>query len=197
MTVNWSSYTVIMGPAWIGHNLTITTNKIVMGPVYVGNDLYIGGSSQVTLKGTIWVGGRLTIANGAYIQGPYTIVANNIVISGSAQVELARGNVPFLIALGTTGENGNAVDITGSASTSAIIYAPNGTVSITGGVGANGYNVYGSVVAKNVIMAGSTGVKYLTGLRTMPYEPGWGLGPGPGSGSGLGGKVELTAYDFQ
>jgi len=197
MTVNWSSYTVIMGPAWIGHNLTISTDKIVMGPVYVGNDLYIGGSSQVTLKGTVWVGGKLTIANGAYIQGPYTIVANSIVISGSAQVELVRGNVPFLIALGTTGEDGNVVNITGSASTSAIIYAPNGTVSITGGVGANGYNVYGSVVAKNVVMAGSTGVKYLTGLRTMPWDPGWGLGPGPGSGSGLGGKVELTAYDFQ
>lgn len=197
MTANWSSYMIIMGPAWIGNNLTISTDKITMGPTYVGNDMYIGGSSKVTLQGTVWVGGRLTIAGSAYVQGPYTIVADSIVISGSAQVELAKGNVPFLIALGTTGQDGNAVNITGSASTSALIYAPNGTVSITGGVGANGYNVYGAVVAKDVIMTGSTSVKYLTGIRTMPYAPGWGLGPGPGSGGGLGGTTTITAFDYE
>ncbi|GEM_PF-2032488 len=197
LTVNWSSYTIITGPAWVGGNCSISTDKITMGPVYVGGDLYIGGSSKVTLKGTVWVVGKLTIAGSAYIQGPYTLVADCISIEGSAQVELARGNVPFLIARGTTGAGGYAVNITGSASTSAIIYAPNGTVSITGGVGSNGYNVYGAVIGKEVRMTGSTSVKYLTGIRTMPFAPGWGLGPGPGSGGGLGGTTQITAFDYQ
>jgi len=198
MSVVWSSYTVVMGPAWIGNNLSISTDKLTMGPTYVGHDMTIGGSSKVTLKGTVWVGGKLTIGGSAYIQGPYTLVANCISIEGSAQVELAKGNVPFLIALGTTGAGGYAVNIIGSASTSAIIYAPNGTVSITGGVGSNGYNVYGAVVGKSVNMQGSTSVKYLTGIRWMEWPPGWGLGTSYGSEStGTGGTSKITALDYE
>lgn len=59
----------------------------------------IGIVILATVGATMLLG---TYAGCAYIQGPYTLVADSISLKGSAQVELVGGNIPFLIARGTT-----------------------------------------------------------------------------------------------
>ncbi len=187
--INWSSYNITMGPAWIGGNLNISTNTITMGPVYVVGDMTISGSSNVTLKGTVYVEGNLSISGGAVVQGPYTIVAKQITVSGNSDVHLDKGNIPFFIAY-----DGDFI-ISGSSHIAAVIYAPNGSADISGGTPSDfGYNIYGAVVAKNVIMSGSTTVKYMTGIETLPWPPGWGLGGGPAGGGGTS-VTTVLGYD--
>jgi len=189
--INWSSYNITMGPAWIGGNLNISTNTITMGPTYVVGDMAVSGSSKVTLKGTVYVGGKLVISGSALVQGPYTIVAKSIEVTGDSGVQIAKGNVPFIIAY-----NGD-FKISGSSQIAAVIYAPNGTAYISGGTPDDtGYNVYGAVVAKSVVMSGSTTVKYMTGIQTLPWPPGWGLGGGPAGGGGTP-ETTVVGYDYR
>ena len=161
-----------------------------MGPTYVVGDMTVSGSSNVTLKGTVYVEGKLTISGSALIHGPYTIVAKEIVVSGNSGVQIDKGDVPFMIAY-----NGG-VTISGSSYMAAVIYAPNGTATISGGTGSLGYNVYGAVVAKEVVMTGSTTVKYMTGIQTLPWPPGWGLGGGPAGGGGTT-TTTVLGYDYR
>jgi Tfp pilus assembly protein PilX len=185
-TINWSSFNITMGPAWIGGNLNISTNTITMGPTYVVGNMTVGGSSQVTLKGDVYVEGTLTISAGTNVQGPYALVGKSVVLNGGSSTQLGKGNVPFVIAF-----NGN-VDIGGSAILSAVVYAPNGQAHLSG----TG-TVFGAVVARSVLMEGSSVVNYMSGIRTMPWPAGWGLGPGPGAGGGLGGTTMITAFDYE
>ena len=184
-SINWSSYNITMGPAWIGGDLNISTNTITMGPTYVVGDMTIGGASKVTLKGTVYVTGKLTIGSGTYVQGPYTLVGREVELSGGSSTQLNKGNVPFIIAY-----NGD-VDIGGSAIASAVIYAPNGQAYLHG----TG-TVYGAVVAKSVLMDGSAKVNYMTGIETLPWPPGWGLGGGPAGGGGTT-VTTVLGYDYR
>ena len=190
-SINWSSYNITMGPAWIGGNLNISTNTITMGPTYVVGDMSISGSSNVTLQGTVYVEGNLSISGGAVVQGPYTIVAKQITVSGNSDVHIDKGSVPFMIAY-----DGDFI-ISGSSHIAAVVYAPNGTANVSGGTPSDsGYNIYGAVVAQNVIMSGSTTVKYMTGLETLPWPPGWGLGGGPAGGGGTT-VTTVLGYDHR
>jgi hypothetical protein len=45
-------------------------------------------------------------------------------------------------------------------------------------------------------MEGSTQIKYLSGIRTMPWPPGWGLGGGAGGGGGTP-TTTLLGYDYR
>lgn len=168
-------------PGWTSgtHNL---------GPAYFDTSISIGGSNTIVLTGDIWVNGTLTITGGALVKGPYTIVANEITVSGGSSVMLAKGNVPLMIS-----QYGD-FHISNSAQIAAIVYAPNGQVHISGGVGPNGYNLYGAAVGKSVLMEGSTQIKYLSGIRTMPWPAGWGLGPGPGQSTGV---PTVVGYDYR
>jgi hypothetical protein len=162
-----------------------------IGPANFDGNISIGGSNTIILTGDVYVRGKLTITAGALVQGPYTLIASSVEVSGGSGVELAKGNIPLFIAM-----TGN-FDILNSAQISGVVYAPNGTATISGGTGPNGYNLYGAVVAQSVVMAGSTQVKYLSGIRMMPWPTGWGLGPGPGQGGSGGGTSAVTAYDYE
>jgi cytoskeletal protein CcmA (bactofilin family) len=165
-----------------------TSGTHSIGPAYFDGDITIGGSNTITLTGDVYVNGGLTITGGALVQGPYCIVAHEITVSGGSSVILAKGNIPLMIS-----RDGD-FHISNSAQIAAIVYAPNGQVHISGGVGANGYNLYGAAVGKSVLMEGSTQIKYLSGIRTMPWPAGWGLGPGPGQGTGT---PTVVGYDYR
>jgi hypothetical protein len=161
-----------------------------LGPANFDHDISIGGSNTIVLTGDIYVRGNLTITGSAVVQGPYTIVADEITVNGASSAMLASGNIPLMIA-----QSGD-FHISNSAQVSAIVYAPNGQLHITGNVGSNGYNLYGAAVAKSVVMEGSTQIKYLSGIRTMPWPPGWGLGGGAGGGGGTP-TTTLLGYDYR
>jgi cytoskeletal protein CcmA (bactofilin family) len=188
-TIDINSYITQAKGTGSQHNPSIPNyGTVSIGPAYFDGDVSIGGSVTVNLTGPIYVAGKLTIGAGATVQGPYTIVANQIVVSGGSGVQLAKGSIPFMIATSSNTINSNpAFLVSGSAQISAVVYAPNGKAYISGGVGSNGYNVYGSVVAKSIELAGSTSIKYLTGIRLMSQIP----------GPGTGGTASLMRYDYR
>ena len=161
-----------------------------VGPGYVNGNVTIGGSNTVVLQGNLHVTGTLTITNSAVVKGAFTVISDGALnISGAASAALAAGNIPFFITTvaDTTGKNPTyAVTIGGSAEIVAVIYAPNGTASLSGGVGSDGYNVYGSVIAKSVSVH-SMVIKYLTGVHSETQIP----------GAGTGGTASLMRYDYR
>jgi hypothetical protein len=148
-----------------------------LGPAYITGDLTIAGSVTCHLKGTVYCTGNLDIAGSALLDGPYTIVCGGtLTIEGAANANLAAGNIPFIICQGTT------VTIDGSGQAAAVVYAPNATATISGA----GY-IYGSVIAKSIVMEGSGTIKYLSGIHSETQIP----------GAGLGGTPLLIGYNYQ
>ena len=148
------------------------------------------GINMVVLQGNLHVTGTLTITNSAVVKGAFTgSIRWRVEHKRSGVAVLAAGNIPFFITTvaDTTGKNPTyAVTIGGSAEVVAVIYAPNGTASLSGGVGSDGYNVYGSVIAKSVSIH-SMVIKYLTGVRSETQIP----------GAGTGGTASLMRYDYR
>jgi cytoskeletal protein CcmA (bactofilin family) len=188
-TIDINSYITQAKGTGSQHNPSIPSyGTVSIGPAYFDGDVSMGGSVTVNLTGPIYCAGKLTITAGATVKGPYPIVANQIEVSGGSGAQLAKGSIPFMIATSSNTNNSNpAFLVSGSAQISAVVYAPNGKVYISGGVGSNGYNVYGSVVAKSLQLDGSTSIKYLTGIRLMSQIP----------GPGTGGSATLVRYDYR
>ena len=193
-TLTISKYT---GPADAGINYTGQASNwrsgdhiYYVGPGYVNGNVTIAGAVTIVLTGNLHIKGTLTITNGALVKGPYTVICDGpMTFSGGAIANLAAGNIPFFI---TTSPNiggkkpAYAVSIGGSAAVAAVIYAPNGTAYLSGGVGADGYNVYGSVIAKNVTVNSMT-IKYLSGIHSETQI----------EGTGTGGTASLVGYDYR
>jgi len=196
-------------PAYVPQNITVENyvsesmagtlysappswGTIYIGPGHYNGDVTFGGSLTVYIQGPIYASGSIEIANSAVVSGAYPIVAeNNVTISGDARAQLAKDAVPLIVA-----RNGD-ISVSGSSAASAMLYAPNGTATISGGTPSPpGFNVYGSVVAKDVNMSGSTTIKYMTGVRTLPWPPGWGLGGGPAGGGGTT-VTTVLGYDYR
>ncbi|MGA2368079.1 MAG: hypothetical protein ABSF74_05880 [Dehalococcoidia bacterium] len=192
-TVTLSNFT---GPADAGMNYTGQsanwanggTTYTLPGAGHVDSDATIGGSNTVVLNGNLHVKGKLTITGSGVVKGAYTIVVDGaLVVSGAASANLVAGNIPFIIVEGTGNTKSNpAVDISGSAEVSAVIYAPNGLAYLHGGPGSDGYNVYGSVIAKSMEVDSMT-IKYLSGIHSETQIP----------GAGLGGTPVLIGYNYQ
>jgi hypothetical protein len=165
------------------------TTYTLPGAGYVNGDATIGGSNTVILNGNLHVKGKLTITGSGVVKGAYTIIVDGaLVVSGGASASLAAGNIPFIIVEGTGSTKSNpAVDISGSAEVAAVIYAPNGFAYLHGGPGADGYNVYGSVIAKSGIEVDSMTIKYMSGIHSETQIP----------GAGLGGVPVLIDYNYQ
>ncbi|RPJ64295.1 MAG: hypothetical protein EHM12_00005 [Dehalococcoidia bacterium] len=85
------------------------------------------------------------------------------------------------------GNSDPAFLMSGGPQISAIVYAPNGKAYLSGGSGPDGYSVWGSVVARNLLMDGSTSIQYLSGIHTMSHIP----------GPGIGGTANLERFDYR
>jgi Tfp pilus assembly protein PilX len=192
-TVTTSNFTT---PADNGFNYTPQSSSWANGGTpytlvagYVNGAANMAGSNTFTLTGNLHVKGNLSIGGSAVIKGAYTIIVDGeLIVSGSASAKLVTaGNVPFIIVQGngTTTKN-PAVDISGSAEVAAIIYAPNGMAYLHGGTGSDGFNVYGSVIAKSIEVDSMT-IEYLSGIHSETQIP----------GAGLGGKPLLIGYNYQ
>ena len=179
-TLTISNFT---GPADAGTNYTSQATSwksggpstYNIGPGYVNGNVTIAGSNTVVLQGNLHVKGTLTIGGSGIVQGPYTIVADDkISISGGSSAQLVAGNIPFIITQSTHSTRAFYVN---SVAVAAVIYAPNGGATISGGTPSpQGYNVYGSVIAKSVTISGSSTIKYLAGIHSETQIPGAGTG---------------------
>ena len=136
-----------------------TNSDKPLGPLHITGNLNIGGNATVTLGGTVYVDGNISMQGDSDMVGGYDIVAEgNITLRGNGKIDPA--DFPFVIS--TEGD----VTITGNSYTSAIVYAPNGDITLTG----SGM-LYGAAVGESVIGWGSGEINYPPGLvagRDLP-----------------------------
>ena len=133
-----------------------------LGPAHITGNLIISENQIVTLTGTVWVDGTITMTGNTRIEGGETIVAvGDIQVTGNTKLD--ADNTPLIIS--TDG----SITVTGDSWTTAILYAPNGDIMLSGNS-----MVCGAVVGRNITAEGNNEVEYLMGLRGCDDLPGAG-----------------------
>ncbi|MDQ3076561.1 MAG: hypothetical protein M3Q63_00690 [bacterium] len=166
---------------WIYNgNLTIGSVGTTTGPMVVNGDLLVNGGGRLTMTGTIWVTGTVTFTGGAdlhlassYGNSSEVLVADGYIsltggsnFAGSGQV----GSYPMLFTTsicpaGTGCGTRNAIDL-GGGSGAVVLVAQNGTLKMSGGVGAR------SVTAKQIIVTSGATITYDAGLANLNFSSG-------------------------
>ncbi len=169
ITFNLPNTTTYLSQANAGGStgsINITSNNITynIGPKHVTGNLTITGSNVVLqLNGTVWVDGNINInASGCEIKGPGTIVAGgNIQITAGAVQNQSSSTIPMIIA-----NTGTITVTTSSATLSAILYAPQNSITLTGSTG----TIYGAIIGKSVsITYGTINITYPVALQNKSY----------------------------
>lgn len=133
----------------IVQNLTINEDR-PLGPAHITGYLHIGGNAVVTLGGPVWVDGYITMDGTSFIQGKGPLAAvGDIKVLGTNRP--APDEMPVLIST----ENNIATGGTGKIY--AVLYAPYGTIRVTGTTGVNGALIGKAVYIKT---SGSNEVHY-------------------------------------
>ena len=146
----------------IDGNLSLSgTDPYYLGPARITGNLTLSGQQPLILTGTLWVDGSFSMAGQSYVEGPYNVVSpNDMTVTGQSKLDI--GKIPCFIST-----NGS-IRAVGNGWISAVLYAPNGDVSLVGNSA-----VYGAVVAGSVTGGGNNFVEYPTNLRSdRPGLPG-------------------------
>lgn len=148
---------------WIEGDLHISGDDYYdLGPAHITGNLTISNNRTVRLTGTVWVDGTITMSGNTNIEGAEAVVAvGDIQLTGDTKLD--PGDIPLIISI-----DGNITTI-GNSWISAILYAPNGNITLSGNS-----KVYGAVVGKSVSTTGNNTVEYPQGLGVTTDLPGSG-----------------------
>lgn len=142
-----------------------------LGPKKIVGNLTVSGGGILTVTGTLWVTGNLTLNGGATIKLASSYGTNDGVLISDGTLEINGGG--HATGSGTTGsyimmlstKTGTAANVDGGAG-AVIVYAPNGTLNISGGASlkeATGYKIN---------IAGGSSVTYESGLANNNFSSG-------------------------
>ena len=183
-----------MGNFYSGGSISTTFG----GTIFVGGNFDYEGSSNLNINHDIYINGTLLTGGSAgAIIGPENIVVRGygsnssgnpaVSINGSSAVGTAQ--LPFIIVppAATTpaiaGPDPALCQLTGSATVSALFYAPTTAFTNSGSA-----SLFGAVISQTITLSGSATITYpsnLTALRpNLPYS----------NGSGSGSGISVLAY---
>ena len=146
--------TNILGPKKIQGNLEIGGGSItITGPIHVTGNLLMNSSSDIYLSDSFGSTGTVII-----VDGTITFDSSSRVFSTSSN---PKGYLMFFST-----KTGPAIEVNSSASSSAIVYAPNGTIAI------NSSAQLISIVAKHVELRSSASIVYDQGLANANFTSG-------------------------
>ena len=135
-----------------------------LGPLHITGKLSISGTAHVILGGTVYVDDKIAISGFYQIVGPGTLISEGKVdLSGATGERLALENLPVIMSVN------DKITISGSDEISAVLYAPNDIVHLTGSGG-----LYGAAIGQSVSITGSGPITYATGLTERTDLPGGG-----------------------
>lgn len=143
-----------------------------LGPKKIVGNLTVSGGGILTVSGTLWVTGNITLNGGAEIRlassyGPndgVIIADGTISISGGGHATGSGVDGSYLMML-STNPGSDAMSVSGGAG-AVIVYAPVGTITITGGASlkeATGYRI---------IVSGGSSITYESGLSNNNFSSG-------------------------
>jgi Tfp pilus assembly protein PilX len=129
--------------------------------IYVGANLTVSSQTSLILGGTVYVEGNINASGQCDWIGGETIIAGGT-INLSGQSQLSLDDIPIIVSLAS----GSAVTISGQSWTSAIVFAPNGSILLSGQS-----MIYGSAVAKSIRGEGQSTIKYPLDLSSREDLP--------------------------
>lgn len=147
-----------------------TTTSI--GPKKIIGNLSVSGGATLNLTGPVWVTGNISLSgdgvirlDSAYGQADGLIITDGTVTANGGGHFDGSGTSESYIAVVTTSTSNNAVSLNGGSG-SVVLYAPNGTVTASGGASAK------SIVAKRITLTGGANISYDTGLADINFANG-------------------------
>ena len=111
--------------------------------------------------------GDISMSGDTTINGCLVAVGGNINISGNTQVYASNNGlvIAAFTSNGTTGGTGGDITMSGGGSEAGVLYAPDGTVSLSGTINA----LSGAVVANTISMSGTDTIDYQASMAsTLP-----------------------------
>ncbi len=173
-----------------------------LGPKKIVGNLVVSGGATLNLTGTVWVTGYIDLSGGSVIKlassggasDGMIIADGRIIVTGGADMRGSGTSGSYMVAMTTsqcptTGncsgpENGNAVDIQGGSG-SMVVFAPYGTMAISGG------GVVNSAIAKRLVLNGGSNIIYNSGLTSIDFIT---TGISGSGGGGSGGNWQINSW---
>jgi hypothetical protein len=140
-------------------NVTLTAGSVLHlhAGIYDVNSFTMEGTSQIVIDdGPV-------ILNVAGVDSSGNPLANPVTITGNGILNTSFVSTDLQIVYGGTGE----VKLAGGDQTSAVVYAPNATASITGGA-----DLYGAIIVHELTESGGASIHYDRHLKTLMFVPG-------------------------
>ncbi len=143
-----------------------------LGPKKINGNLTVNGGGTLTITGNLWVTGDITLNGGGEIKLASSYGSDDGVIITDGEVSISGGGHAtgsgaegsYLMMLSTS-DSSSAITVSGGAG-AVIVYAPNGTINITGGAAlkeATGYKIY---------IGGGSSITYESGLSDNNFSSG-------------------------
>lgn len=149
-------------------NVTVDWAGLTLGPRKIVGDLTVSGGGTLRVSGALWVTGNVVINGGAHVTSAdgsksFPIVADGTVsLTGGADI---TGGAQSHILIASTNAGSAAISINGGANDTAL-YAPNGTIVVSGGATVN------AAVAKRIYADGGSQIIYNPGLSNLNLSTG-------------------------
>ena len=153
-------------------NYSVGWAGATLGPKKIDGNLAVSGGGTLTVTGTLWVTGNITLSGGGlmklstdYGEDDGVVVATgNISISGGADATGSGEEGSYMLLLSES-TSGSAASISGGSG-AVILYAADGTLTISGGAELKGGT------AKRIVISGGSDVNYESGLADMHFASG-------------------------
>ncbi len=153
-------------------NYSVGWAGATLGPKKINGNLTVSGGGILTVTGTLWVTGNIDLSGGGlmklsvdYGEDDGVVVAGgNISVSGGADATGSGEDGSYILLLSES-TSGSAASISGGSG-AVVLYAANGTLTISGGADLKGGT------AKRIVVSGGSDVTYESGLADMHFASG-------------------------
>jgi len=159
------------GGAYTG-NYSVGWAGATIGPKKIVGNLSVSGGGTLTVTGNLWVTGNLVLNGGGLIKLASSYGSNDgvIVVDGTISISggghaTGSGTTGSYIMLLTNSSSESAANVSGGAG-AVIVYAPNGTLSISGGASLK------EATAKKMSITGGSSITYESGLSDNNFSSG-------------------------
>jgi len=153
-------------------NYTVSGSSTTLGPKKITGNLAVNNSGVLTISGIVWVQGTLSIDNNATVKlaSGYGSSEGLIIVDGTTTI----GNNANFQGSGTTGSyvmvlstmySKDAINL-GNNAGAVILYAANGTISVSNNAGAK------SLTAYSIDLSNNATITYDSGLANSNFSSG-------------------------
>ena len=150
----------------IAGNYNLPSGSATIDATKITGNLTVGGGAILTVAGTLWVVGNISVTGGSQIRlassygsADGVIVSDgNITITGGSDVTGSGDPDSYMLIL-TTSSSGSAVSLSGGSG-AVILYAPNGTMNISGGADVQEATAYRLVISGNSVVTYDSGLEH-------------------------------------